>query len=97
MPPVLAVLPRLKPNNAKREYYLTDAAALLRQHLGGRVGVVRARNPDETQGINTRVDLARAETISRQRILEHWMREGVTIAEAIEQIDIGGQTLLRAL
>ncbi len=77
---LLAVLPRLKPNNAKREYYLTDAAALLRQ-LGGRVGVVRARNPDETQGINTRVDLARAEAISRQRILEHWMREGVTIVD----------------
>ncbi len=78
---LLAVLPRLKPNNAKREYYLTDAAALLRQHLSGRVGVVRARNPDETQGINTRVDLARAEAIHRQRILEHWMREGVTIVD----------------
>ena len=34
---LLAVLPRLKPNIAKREYYLTDAAALLR-NLGGRVG-----------------------------------------------------------
>jgi bifunctional UDP-N-acetylglucosamine pyrophosphorylase/glucosamine-1-phosphate N-acetyltransferase len=77
---LLAVLPRLKPNNAKREYYLTDAVALLR-HLGGRVGVVRAKNPDETQGINTRVDLARAEYIYRQRILEHWMREGVTIVD----------------
>lgn len=77
---LLAVLPRLKPNNAKREYYLTDAAALLRQ-LGGRVGVVRAKNPDETQGINTRVDLAKAEAISRQRILDHWMREGVTIVD----------------
>jgi len=45
------------------------------------VGVVRAKNPDETQGINTRVDLARAEAIYRQRILEHWMREGVTIVD----------------
>jgi len=77
---LLAVLPRLKPNNAKHEYYLTDAAALLR-NLGGRVGVVRAKNPDETHGINTRVDLARAEAISRQRILEYWMREGVTIVD----------------
>ena len=80
IPMLLAVLPRLKADNAKREYYLTDAAALLRS-LGGRVGVVRARNPDETQGINTRVDLARAEAIFRQRILEHWMREGVTIVD----------------
>src|SRR5258706_2581565 len=77
---LLAVLPRIKPNNAKREYYLTDAAALLRA-MGGRLGVVRAKNPDETHGINTRVDLARAEAIFRQRILEHWMREGVTILD----------------
>jgi bifunctional UDP-N-acetylglucosamine pyrophosphorylase/glucosamine-1-phosphate N-acetyltransferase len=77
---LLAVLPRLKADNAKHEYYLTDAAALLR-NLGGRVGVVRARNPDETHGINTRVDLARAEAIFRRRILEHWMREGVTIVD----------------
>jgi len=80
IPMLLAVLPRLQPNNAKHEYYLTDAVALLR-NLGGRVGVIRAKNPDETQGINTRVDLARAEFISRQRILEHWMREGVTIVD----------------
>jgi bifunctional UDP-N-acetylglucosamine pyrophosphorylase/glucosamine-1-phosphate N-acetyltransferase len=77
---LLAVLPRLKPNNAKREYYLTDAAAHIRS-LDGRVGVVRAKNPDETHGINTRVDLARAESIYRQRILDHWMHEGVTIVD----------------
>src|SRR5258708_8919141 len=85
---LLEVLPRLKPNNAKREYYLTDAAALLR-NIVGRVGWVRARNPDETHGINTRVDLARAEAIFRQRILEHWMREGVTILDpATTYIDV---------
>lgn len=76
----MAVLPRIKADNAKREYYLTDAAALLR-HLGGRVGVVRAKDPDETHGVNTRLDLARAERIYRQRILEHWMHEGVTIVD----------------
>lgn len=73
-------LPRLRPDNAKREYYLTDAAALLRG-LGEKVGVVTASDPDETHGINTRVDLARAEALFRRRILEHWMREGVTIVD----------------
>ena len=34
-----------------------------------------------TQGINTRVDLAKAEAVARRRILEHWMREGVTIVD----------------
>jgi bifunctional UDP-N-acetylglucosamine pyrophosphorylase/glucosamine-1-phosphate N-acetyltransferase len=80
IPMLLTALPRLTPKNAKREYYLTDAAAILRT-MGGRVGVVRAQNPDETHGINTRVDLARAEAIFRQRVLEHWMREGVTVID----------------
>jgi bifunctional UDP-N-acetylglucosamine pyrophosphorylase/glucosamine-1-phosphate N-acetyltransferase len=80
IPMLLAALPRLTSKNAKREYYLTDAAAILRT-MGGRVGVVRAQNPDETHGINNRVDLARAEAIFRQRVLEHWMREGVTIID----------------
>lgn len=74
------VLPQLRPNNAKHEYYLTDAVALLRgEHHP--VGVVTAANPSETQGINTRVDLAHAEAVCRQRILEHWMRQGVTIVD----------------
>jgi bifunctional UDP-N-acetylglucosamine pyrophosphorylase/glucosamine-1-phosphate N-acetyltransferase len=77
---LLQVLPRLTRDNAKREYYLTDAAALLRG-LGMRVGVVRAKDPEETHGVNTRMDLARAEAILRRRILEHWMHEGVTILD----------------
>ncbi|MFA5975782.1 MAG: bifunctional UDP-N-acetylglucosamine diphosphorylase/glucosamine-1-phosphate N-acetyltransferase GlmU [Elusimicrobiota bacterium] len=77
---LLKVLPRIQANNAKHEYYLTDAAKLLRD-LGERVGVVTTSDPDETHGINNRVDLARAEAILRRRILEQWMREGVTIVD----------------
>lgn len=77
---LLEVLPRIKANNAKHEYYLTDAAALLRS-LDKRVGVVRAIDPDETHGINSRLDLAQAEKIYRRRILNHWMREGVTVVD----------------
>jgi len=77
---LLQVLPKLRPNNAKHEYYLTDAAALLRQ-IGGRVGVLRAQDSGETQGINNRVELAQAETVFRQKICERWMREGVTIVD----------------
>lgn len=77
---LLEVLPRIKPNNVKHEYYLTDAAALLRG-LGKRVGVVRVADPNETHGINNRVDLARAEQLFRKRILQHWMLEGVTVVD----------------
>lgn len=77
---LLRALPRLRPDNAKKEFYLTDAAAMLRAE-GGRVGLVITPDPDETHGVNTRVDLAEAEAIFRRRILTHWMREGVTIVD----------------
>jgi bifunctional UDP-N-acetylglucosamine pyrophosphorylase/glucosamine-1-phosphate N-acetyltransferase len=77
---LLKVLPQLRPTNAKHEYYLTDAVALLRAR-DQRVGVVTVQDPAETLGVNTRVDLANVENIQRQRILERWMQEGVTIVD----------------
>jgi bifunctional UDP-N-acetylglucosamine pyrophosphorylase / glucosamine-1-phosphate N-acetyltransferase len=77
---LLQALPKLRPNNAKREYYLTDAARLLRE-AGHRVGVFKAGDPLETHGINTRVDLAECEAIARRRVLEKWMLAGVTIVD----------------
>ncbi len=77
---LLAVLPKIRPNNAKREYYLTDAVGLLRQ-AGHRVGVMTAADWTETHGINTRVDLAEAERMHRRRINERWMKAGVTIVD----------------
>ncbi len=77
---LLEVLPRLKPNNAKHEFYLTDAVALLRE-LRQRVGVMQVADVNETHGVNNRMDLARAEAIMRKRVLEHWMIEGVTIID----------------
>jgi bifunctional UDP-N-acetylglucosamine pyrophosphorylase/glucosamine-1-phosphate N-acetyltransferase len=74
------MLPKIKNNNAKREYYLTDAAGLLRE-AGHRVGVMTAGDPDETHGINTRVDLAEVEQIFRRQILRKWMLAGVTIVD----------------
>lgn len=80
MAPLLKTLPKLKPNNAKREYYLTDAVSLLR-FSGETVGVVTASDPGEMQGVNSRVELADAEASLRKRVLIHWMREGVTIVD----------------
>jgi bifunctional UDP-N-acetylglucosamine pyrophosphorylase / glucosamine-1-phosphate N-acetyltransferase len=77
---LLKALAKLRPNNAKREYYLTDAAALLRA-AGGRVGVLRAHDARETQGINNRLELSQAENFFQRQILERWMHEGVTIVD----------------
>jgi bifunctional UDP-N-acetylglucosamine pyrophosphorylase/glucosamine-1-phosphate N-acetyltransferase len=77
---LLQVLPQIRPNNAKHEYYLTDAVALLRERQHS-VGVITVNDPEETHGVNTRIDLAEVESISRRRILHHWMRAGVTIVD----------------
>ena len=77
---LLKALPKLRPNNVKKEYYLTDAASILRE-MGHRVGVMTAQDPMETHGINTRLDLAECEAIFRKKVLKKWMAAGVTIVD----------------
>lgn len=77
---LLKILAQLRPNNTKHEYYLTDGAALLRAG-GERVGIFSTEDVTETQGVNTRVDLAEAESLWRRRILERWMLAGVTVVD----------------
>ncbi len=73
-------LPRIGITMPKGEYYLTDTVGLAVQE-GQRVEVLTIRDITEVQGINTRVHLARAERILRERIAEHWMLEGVTLID----------------
>ncbi|MGB9791473.1 MAG: bifunctional UDP-N-acetylglucosamine diphosphorylase/glucosamine-1-phosphate N-acetyltransferase GlmU [Thermacetogeniaceae bacterium] len=81
-------LPKLQPDNAQGEYYLTDCIALLRAE-GLAVAAVVAP-PDETAGINDRRQLAAAERILRLRECERLMDEGVTILDpAVTYIDRG--------
>jgi len=71
-------LVQLKPENKKKELYLTDAIALLRQR-GQIVQAVLATDADEVLGCNTRADLAAADAIFRRRKRESLMADGVTI------------------
>lgn len=76
-PAVWEALARLSPANAKGEYYLTDLVALLYP----RVEAVLWPVAEDLLGVNDRVDLAHLEGILRRRILEGWMREGVSIVD----------------
>ncbi|MGQ9700384.1 MAG: bifunctional UDP-N-acetylglucosamine diphosphorylase/glucosamine-1-phosphate N-acetyltransferase GlmU [Candidatus Bipolaricaulaceae bacterium] len=76
-PAVWTSLTRLSAENVKGEYYLTDLVALLYP----RVEAVAWSNPEDLLGVNDRGDLARLEGILRRRILEGWMREGVTVVD----------------
>jgi bifunctional UDP-N-acetylglucosamine pyrophosphorylase/glucosamine-1-phosphate N-acetyltransferase len=74
-----AALERI-PLSPKGEYYLTDAVGLA--VAGGMtVQALVMDDPDEALGINTRVHLAEAEAVLRQRINTAWMMAGVTLVD----------------
>ena len=90
-------LPRI-PLSSKGEYYLTDLVGLAASD-GLSVQAVAVESADETIGINTRVHLAEAEAILRQRLNRHWMLAGVTLVDpastTIEPgVEIGTDTVV---
>jgi bifunctional UDP-N-acetylglucosamine pyrophosphorylase/glucosamine-1-phosphate N-acetyltransferase len=74
------VLDRLTPHNAQGELYLTDSVGILAAE-GERVAVYKGGDPVETEGVNTRVELAAAAAVLRDRINEAHMLAGVTIVD----------------
>ena len=73
-------LERLRPANAQGELYLTDAIRDLSER-GERVGAHRADDAAETEGVNTRVELAAAAAALRDRINTAHMLAGVAIGD----------------
>ncbi|MFC0472881.1 bifunctional UDP-N-acetylglucosamine diphosphorylase/glucosamine-1-phosphate N-acetyltransferase GlmU [Halalkalibacter kiskunsagensis] len=67
-------------NNAQGEYYLPDVIEILKKS-GETISAYQTPSFDETLGVNDRVALSEAERIMKQRINEHWMRQGVTIID----------------
>jgi bifunctional UDP-N-acetylglucosamine pyrophosphorylase/glucosamine-1-phosphate N-acetyltransferase len=73
-------LRRLRPNNAKGEYYLTDVVEGL-THSGYLVGSLVVRDALEIAGVNDRAQLSFAESELHARINDRWMRAGVTMTD----------------
>jgi len=71
---------KVKPDNVKKEYYLTDAIALIIA-TGKKVIAVTAVRPDEAKGVNSRVELTEANKIMQRRIQWELMDNGVTIVD----------------
>jgi bifunctional UDP-N-acetylglucosamine pyrophosphorylase / glucosamine-1-phosphate N-acetyltransferase len=74
------VLERLTPQNAQGELYLTDTVSLLVAE-GGTVAVHKGGDPMETEGVNTREELAAAGAALRDRVNREHMLAGVTIVD----------------
>jgi bifunctional UDP-N-acetylglucosamine pyrophosphorylase/glucosamine-1-phosphate N-acetyltransferase len=82
------------PLSVKGEYYLTEMVTIAVAE-GWRVEALRTDDPSELLGINTRVHLAEATAVFRQRINEKWMLEGVTIIDPATTYIETGVTLGR--
>ncbi|MDB5366968.1 MAG: glmU [Rhodospirillales bacterium] len=72
-------LARVKNDNAKGEFYLTDIVALARQD-GLKVAVVEGSH-DEVAGVNSRAELAVAEATFQSFMRESAMADGVTLSD----------------
>jgi bifunctional UDP-N-acetylglucosamine pyrophosphorylase / glucosamine-1-phosphate N-acetyltransferase len=75
-----AALEQLTPDNDQAELYLTDVVGLLVAR-GGRVIAHRCEDAAVAHGINTRIDLAEADALLRERINRDHMLAGVTYVD----------------
>src|SRR5262249_59720148 len=73
---------RLPTDNAKGEEYLTDVVGILRAE-GHHVASVLLPDCNEVCGVNDRIQLAHARRILNARILDGWMRAGVTVVDPL--------------
>ena len=92
-------LKEIKVNEKKKEFYLTDIIEIL-SGKGLRVETLETDDYREGLGINSREDLAIAESVLRQRILSDFMLQGVTIIDpqttSIDaNVRIGQDTVIR--
>lgn len=88
---VMEVLRSAGQENSQEEIYLTDAVTGLVER-GAVVRAFPAADPGEFMGVNTRVELAEAQTSMRRRLCRGWMLAGVTMEDpASVYLDAGVQ------
>lgn len=90
----------IQPNNAAKEYYLTDMVEILTHH-GYAVAPLMVEDETELLGINTRVELAVADKILRARKAHKLMLEGVTMENPATvtidpDVEVGQDSVLEA-
>lgn len=91
----------VEPHNAQGELYLPDAAMVLVER-GGTMMTVRSDDPEQTMGVNDRMQLARAAALIRMRKVEELTKAGVTIVDPDttyidDQVTIGADTTIHPL
>ena len=67
---------RIKPNNRKKEYYLTDIVDIFYK-AGLKTVCYKSCNAKEFTGVNSKIDLMNAQKILQKRLIENLMEKGV--------------------
>lgn len=91
----------LDSENAQGELYLTDVIGVMAT-AGESLLAHRVEDPAEILGVNSRIDLARAAGLMRQRLLEEQMLAGVTVEDPATTyveagVKIGSDTIIRPM
>jgi len=89
---LLFALGKLKNDNRKGEYYLTDIFGILRR-AGRKVAAVHAVSPDDVLAPNDRQQLAEADAIMQERIQRRIREGGVTIVSPVNTYIEAGVTV----
>jgi len=98
VPDIFPLLDQLTADNRQEEFYLVDIVSLILRQ-GGLVTTLTAVDPEEVEGVNSRVQLARAEARKRGDILTELMRSGVTVVDPASTfvdwgVEVGRDTIL---
>ena len=89
---LLFALSKLKNDNKKGEYYLTDIFGILRQ-AGKKITAVQAVTAEDVIGVNTRQQLAEVDVIMQERIQRILRENGATIVSPINTYIESGATI----
>jgi len=88
----------IKPENKKKEYYLTDAIETLHKK-GLKIAFVETQDYNEIVGVNSRIGMANAYEVLRLRIIKQTIAAGVTVLDPKttfidEKVNIGKDTVI---
>jgi len=91
-------LKKVKPDNKKNEYYLTDVVSVMNKSKLT-INTVETLDQDEILGVNSRESLALAYEIFRNRIIKKIIASGVTVLDSKttfidEDVKIGKDTVI---
>ncbi|MDR1926370.1 MAG: bifunctional UDP-N-acetylglucosamine diphosphorylase/glucosamine-1-phosphate N-acetyltransferase GlmU, partial [Endomicrobium sp.] len=71
---------KVKSDNAKKEYYITDTIAILKE-LGKKTSLTMVEDEYEIKGINNRLELFQAEVILKEKKVKELFDNGISIVD----------------